>query len=129
MVEVHSAKEKIVRNKPCKRTAVRETKEERNARLGRRRALSRTGDTTFIPMHNKRVDAAIRAATITAQLSNPLLSAADAQMEGMRAVASRLPARAGCRYRVRPSKSDDASYRNGGSITGDGSRAKKARRA
>lgn len=125
MVEVHSAKkEKVVRKKACKRTAVRETKEDRKVRLDRRRALSRSGDTSFIVMPNKRIDAAIQAATIAAQLGNPLLSPSDAHMEGMRAVASRLPARAGCRYRIRPSKSDDASYRNGGSITGDGSRAK-----
>lgn len=125
MVEVHSSKEKAVRSKACKRTSVCETKEERKVRLARRRALSRTGDTSFIPMPNKRIDAAIQAATIVAQIGNPLLSAADAHREGVQAVARRLPPPAGCRYRVRPSKSDDASYRTGGSITGEGSRTKK----
>jgi len=106
-----------------------ETPEARAERLRLRREMSRTGNVGFTAVPNKRINAAIEAGTLVVQLNNPLLSGADARMEATRQVASGLPARQGCRYKVRPSKSDSAAYRNGGSITGDGSNLKPKRKS
>lgn len=85
----------------CKRTATPETADARKARLDRRRALSRTGDTTFLPMRNKRVDGLIEA---------EILRCGDPHQARIN-VARMLPARSGDRYRVRPSKNNDPVYR------------------
>lgn len=106
-----------------------ETPEARKQRLTMRREMSRSGKVGFFPVANKRINAAIEAQTVLAQLLNPLLNGAEARMEASRKVASGLPARQGCRYKVRPSKSDSAAYRSGGSITGDGSNLKPKRKS
>lgn len=89
-----TAKKGADSRKNCLRSSVAQTPEERKADLARRRALSRTGDTSFI-----------------------VLVAVPNQ-------APRFESNYGPRRPfARPSRSDDPSYRNGGSITGDGSRA------
>lgn len=76
----------------------------------------------FTPTPNARIDNAISSLTSAYQLTG--MSGPDAQQRAVNEVARSLPMpRMGMFNPAAPTRNNDASYRTGGSITGDSSRA------
>ena len=85
--------------------------ERHRAKMKAKKARNATMTAGFTPIRNAKIESAVQAAIMFAQVRNPKLTPIEAHEQGWRDVARTLPAGRGDKYRIRPSKSDSPAYR------------------
>lgn len=125
---VAASKGKTTNATACKRlprgAATTDRADAHRAKMEMKTHRDQNYGTGFHPIPNARIDGAIAMAGLAIQMENPKLSAVEVQDRARKQIAGKLPPRRMDMFTLpKPTKNNDAGYRNGGAITGNGSRA------